>query len=275
MASAKRDIARDPRHMLLAVAFGLGSMLAAPPALAEHDECIRSYEQTQTLRRAGQLREAREQAVQCARDTCPALLAKDCAQWMSEIEESIPTVVFDVRTSSGEELTNVRVLADGKPLVEQLDGKAVPIDVGPHVFRFEAKDGKRQPIEQKILVREGERNRKIQVTLATNEPPPEPAADPVPVMAWVFGGIAVASLAGGTAFAIMGSAKESDLDACRPSCSPDAVNSVSSSYAVADILLTAGVVSAVAAAWAFLSRPTKAPAAAALFEKRGAALFHF
>lgn len=251
-------------------------MLAAGPVLAEDDACIQPYEQTQTLRRAGRLREARELAAQCARDTCPALLAKDCTRWMSEIEESIPTIVFDVRTSSGEELTNVRVLADGKPLVEQLDGRAVPIDVGPHVFRFEATDGKGQPIEQKILVREGERNRKIQVTLATNEPRPEPVARPIPVMAWVFGGVAVASLAGGTAFAIMGSSKESDLDACKPACSPDAVNSVSSSYAVADILLTAGVVSAVAAAYVFLSRPTKAPpAAAALVDKRGAALFRF
>jgi len=248
-------------------------MFVASPSLAEDDACFQSYEQTQTLRRAGKLREAREQAVQCASDACPALLAKDCTKWLSEIEQSIPTLVFDVRTASGEELTNVRVLVDGNPLVEHLDGRALPIDVGPHVFRFEALDGKFPPYEQKIVVREGERNRKIEVRLKTTEPQPKPAARTIPLGTWIFGGVAVASLGVGTAFALMGSSKEGDLEACKPSCAADAVNSVSSSYAVADILLTAGVVSAAAAVYVFLTRPTKEPsAAAALVDPRGVVL---
>jgi hypothetical protein len=243
-----------------------GIVLRTAPAFAE-DACIQPYEQTQTLRRAAKYREARNEAAKCARETCPPVLAKDCARWLNELDQSIPTIVFEVRSSSGEELTKVRVLQDGKPLLETIDGKSVMIDVGSHVFRFEATDDKSQPLEHNTVIREGEKNRRISVTL-----PAKPAAKkdevsperPIPVMAYVFGGVGVASLGAGAYFALSGRSKQSELDACKPSCPPDEVSSVSTQYAVADILLTAGVVSVIAAAYVFFSRPTTATASSAL-----------
>jgi len=264
----------------LGPSLAMGLLLAATSttsrALAA-DDCIQSYEQTQTLRRSGKLREARTEAAKCASDSCPAVLAKDCAKWLAEIDQSIPTVVFDVKSASGEELTNVRVLEDGNVIAETIDGKSVTLDVGPHAFRFESTDGKGLPTEHKTVIHEGDKNRKISVTLASPSaaaPAPAPKPErPVPVAAYVFGGVAVASLGVGTFFALSGSSKEGDLDRCRPSCPADAVNDASTSYAVADILLTAGVVSAIAAVTIFVTRPTvSAPAAAALPRRRPAGL---
>jgi hypothetical protein len=251
----------------MALVLAVGIALAAPPAYADDAACIQSYEQTQTLRRAAKLREARSEAAKCANEACPAVLARDCTKWLAELDQSIPTVVFDVRSASGEELTNVKVAMDGKPLIDKLDGKSVVLDVGPHAFRFEATDGKGLPVEQKTVVHEGDKNRKISVTMPAPSSVVVASRDdrPIPVMAYVFGGVAVASLGVGTIFAISGSSKEGDLDACKPSCSADAVNDVSTSYALADILITAGLVSGIAAAYVFLSRPSASGASTASF----------
>ena len=260
----------------------LAAMLTTTGALADDNTCIQSYEQTQTLRRAGKLREARAEAAKCAAETCPAVLAKDCTKWLSEIDQSIPTVVFEVKSASGEELTNVRVLEDGNVLAEKLDGKSVTLDVGPHTFRFESTEGKGLPNEQKMVIHEGDKNRKISVTLASpasvKSTPAEKPERPIPIATYVFGGAAIVSLGVGTVFALGGASKESDLDACRPACSADAVNDASTSYAVADILLTAGVVSAIAAATIFVTRPTvsaRAAAATPLSRRRPGLAFEF
>ncbi len=240
-------------------------ILSLPPgdAFAEDPStCIQAYEQTQNLRRSGKLRDARTEAAKCAAESCPAVLARDCTKWLGEIDQSIPTVVFEVKSAAGDELTNVKVTVDGKPLVDKLDGKSVAIDVGQHVFRFEGGDGKSPPVEQKAVVHEGEKNKKISVTLGSKTAattPPAGGERPIPPMAFVFGGVGIVSLGVGTFFAVSGSSKESDLDACKPSCSADRVNSVSTSYAFADVLFTAGVVSLVAAAYIYLARPTVLP----------------
>lgn len=240
------------------------TLLSSKDAFAEDPStCIQAYEQTQNLRRAGKLRDARTEAAKCAAESCPAVLARDCTKWLGEIDQSIPTVVFEVKSAAGDELTNVKVTVDGKPLVDKLDGKSVAIDVGQHVFRFEGGDGKSAPVEQKAVVHEGEKNKKISVTLGSKNPiaatPPAGGERPIPPMAFVFGGVGIVSLGVGTFFAVSGASKESDLDACKPSCSADRVNSVSTSYAFADVLLTAGVVSLVAAAYIYLTRPTVLP----------------
>lgn len=264
----------------LAMGLSLAATFTTTRAFAD-DNCIQSYEQTQTLRRAGKLREARAEAAKCASDSCPAVLVKDCTKWLTEIDQSIPTVVFDVKSASGEELTNVRVLEDGKVLAEKLDGKSITLDVGPHTFRFESTDGKGLPTEQKTVIHEGDKNRKISVTLAASAvaaPAPAPKAErPIPITTYVFGGVALASLGVGTVFALGGSSKEDDLERCRPSCPSDAVNDASTSYAVADILFTAGIVSAIAAVTIFITRPTVgAPAAtSALARRRPGLAFEF
>jgi hypothetical protein len=78
----------------------------------------------------------------------------------------------------------------------------------------------------------------------------------------VFGAAGVVAVGVGTVFAVSGASAESDLDACKPSCSADDVNGVSTKYAVSDVLFSAGAVSLVAAAYLFITRPTAPPAPA-------------
>lgn len=241
----------------------LGAMaLAAAPAHADDQACIKAYEQTQILRKSSKPREARDEAAKCAESSCPGVLAKDCVKWISELDEAIPTVVFEAKSATGEALTNVKVSADGKKLVDKLDGKPVPLDPGPHAFKFEAEGGKTMDAE--ATLKDGEKAHKVAVTF-----PPAPVAAkgggeaaPIPIGVWAFGGGAVVTLALGTVFAIVGSGQESDLDACKSAgCPADKVNDASTSYALADIFFTAGAVSAIAAGYLFLTRPT-APASA-------------
>lgn len=248
----------------------LAAVFAAREAHADDgaDACVASYEKAQTLRKESKLREAKEQAAVCAKDTCPALLAKDCTRWFGEIEASVPTVVFDVRAATGAELVDVKIEMDGKPLVGKLDGKAVAVDPGEHTFTFDAQGFK--PGEQKVLVREGEKSRKLSQKLERVEGAPLPPgalppARPIPAGVWIFGGTSLVALGVAGVFGVQGLSKKSDLDACGRACPPEDVNSMSSSFAISDVALGAGVVAGLAALYLFVTRPevaAEAPKAA-------------
>jgi hypothetical protein len=244
--------------VVLSLALSLGAVHAHA---ADTNACLTSYEQTQTLRRGGKLREAKQQALQCAREACPAVLTKDCARWATEIDATIPSVVFEARAADGTELVDVKVFVDDKPLVDTLDGKAVEFEPGAHTLRFEWASGKAAPVVMQTVVREGEKNRKIAATFAANGDSSgggsgESAGKrPIPLAAWVFGGIALAGVGVGTAFAVIGKSKQSDLDVCKPHCQPPDVDSMTRSFAIADVGFGVGVISAAAAVYLFLSRP--------------------
>jgi hypothetical protein len=52
---------------------------------------------------------------------------------------------------------------DGKPLLEKLDGKSLPVDIGSHTFRFELSGSSVAPAERHAVIHEGDKNRKIAV----------------------------------------------------------------------------------------------------------------
>ena len=225
------------------------------PSLADpKDACIVAYEQTQTAKRDGKLVDARAQAALCARPECDVLLTKDCARWMRELDASIPSVVLEARTPRGTELTDVHVTLDGAPLVERLDGKGLDLDPGKHVFRFERRGASAQ---ETVLVREGERNRRVRVVLGDDArgPPGEVESPGVPTGVFLFGGAAIVAFGVATAFAIDGFAKKNALDECKPRCAPSDVDAMSARFTVADVALGAGVMAAVAATYLFLTRP--------------------
>jgi hypothetical protein len=238
-------------------AIALGAAMLAVPSVAHAEDCIAAYEQTQTLRKDGKLMNARSQAALCARPECPALLARDCSKWIGELDASIPTVVLDARSASGVELTDVRVKVDGATLVEHIDGKAIQVDPGTRTFVFDAPGA--VAVEKMLVVREGEKNRKISVTIAVtgSQPTTTPKQErPIPLGVWIFGGVSVAALAMTTIFAIDGLGKKSDLDACKPHCASSDVDAMNKSFTFADFSLGAGVMAGAAAAWLYLMRPS-------------------
>jgi hypothetical protein len=141
--------------------------------------CLDASERGQNERDEGTYRAARESFMACARPTCPRVVLDSCTQWLRELDESAPTLVLGAKDEHGNDLTDVRALFDGSRFADVLDGKPLVADAGEHVLRFE-RDGS-QPVEQRLVVRAGERARLITVTMVSiprQDPPPE--VEPIP-----------------------------------------------------------------------------------------------
>ena len=155
---------------LLAGGLVLGALLfVARSASADVQACLAASEKGQRARSAGKLREAREYFLVCGAEGCPKLVRQDCAQWNSELAQTLPTVVFGARDKDGRDLFDVSVSMDGEVLVTKLDGKSVTVDPGKHTFRFEAAG--QPPVEEVALIKEGERARVLNVTFGGGSGP--------------------------------------------------------------------------------------------------------
>jgi hypothetical protein len=254
-------------------------------------ECIVASNEGQVLRDEHKLVEATARFSLCARDVCPALVRKACLEWRGEVETQLPTVVLAARDATGHDLLEVRVLVDGKPLVEKLDGSAVAIDPGPHVVRFESAG--RAPAEQDFILREGEKNRLVSVVVgpavAVPGPTPAPAASnrggsglssgvvadrgevrphrPWPVASFILAGVGAAALGSFAYFGISGQADRNSLEqTCAPSmtCDPSDVASMRTKLIVADVSLGVGIVSLAVSLYLVITRPSNTPPHATL-----------
>lgn len=235
--------------------------LAAGDAKAESKQqseskaqCISAYERGQKLKQESKLSRAREQLILCMREGCPALLRSDCEQWFKEVEEAMPSVVIDAK-SKGADVTDVKVRLDGALVAERLDGTAIQVDPGNHVFVFEAGQGPR--VEQRVLIRVGEKNRPIHVTFAAEDKVVQkpPASRPIPVLTWVFGGLGVAALGSFAYFGLTGKSEADDYQSCKPYCDQGEVDRTHNKLIAADVSLGVGVVSLGVATYLLLTRP--------------------
>jgi hypothetical protein len=146
-------------------------------------QCVSANESAQTLQDAGKLRDARAQLLLCVNAACPGPVRDDCADRLNHVEKALPTIVIAALDTGGADLTSVRVTMDGVPLVGKLSGIAVAVDPGEHVFTFEADGYARK--QTTILVREGEKGRRVSVVLqaaphGASPPTPLPTGAPAP-----------------------------------------------------------------------------------------------
>jgi hypothetical protein len=231
------------------------SLASAAPARAdEKTACVTAYERSQVLRKEGKLRRAREELRTCSRGTCPALVRAE---------------------KDGADVAAVRVVEDNEVIATRLDGKAIELEPGEHVFRFET-DGA-PPVSLTMVVHEAEKNRVVPVHFAG--PHKEPLASaasadgadttsrPVPVGVYALGGVGLAGLAGFTVLGAIGKSNESSLkSSCSPNCAKSDIDSVRAKYLAADVSLAIGVASLATAAIWYLARPTEhAPSALTAF----------
>jgi hypothetical protein len=217
--------------------------------------CLAAHEEAQSLRTQKKLHAARAQYVLCAKTECPVVLRKECSEQIEHVDAVAPTVALEALDDKGMSDTNVKVTIDGKTVAEGLTGAALPIEPGDHSFRFERADGK--ALDLKVLIVEGEKNRKVTADFQTlvpkqssptQVPPPAPESKRVPVLAFVAGGVALAAAGGFAFFAITGKSKEKDLaGSCAPNCTSADVAPVERSYLVADVSLVVAVIAAGAA----------------------------
>ena len=150
------------RAILVAVMLGVGTIATAEPAHAGPKECIAAADEGQKLRDDGKLTAARDKFIMCAAKACPGAVAKQCSQWLLDAEHDTPTVTFRALDEQGKETLAVRVLIDGVAVAQSIDARALPIDPGEHGVRFELASG--QGVENKVLVRPGEKNKMIELS---------------------------------------------------------------------------------------------------------------
>jgi hypothetical protein len=249
--------------------------------------CVGWHEQAQILRRASSLIEARADLLACSQDVCPVAVRSDCAEWLSDVGGAIPSVVIRARSAALDE-SNVRVFVDATLATSHLDGRAVELDPGIHTFRFEA-DGE-SPVEERVLVVEGEKNRILTVPFGVpfgaagpapsgtgaagpngSAAPGAPAARPIPMLDYAFAAGAVVAAGVSAGFGVWGLDEKSSLDSsCRPVCTSSQIASVRTKLVVADALLGVALVSAGAAVYVYVTRPEIALPAAPAAAARGA-----
>lgn len=232
-------------------------------AEGEKDVCISAYEMSQRLRNDGKLLASREKLLVCARDVCPAIARTACADWLSEVEKNIPTIVVAAHDETGRETDGVKVSVDGAVVSEQLDGRPIRIDPGSHSIRFELRSGK--AYEERLVITEGEKNRKVSADFVAVVPKTAPtpdkmtspqAAEPgLPTSVFILGGVAAVGLVSFTGFAVSGKSTEG----CAPSCSASQVTSLRRAYLLADVSLGVALVSAGAALYIALTSRGQAP----------------
>lgn len=224
--------------------------MAAPPS-EETQACVAASTQGQIDRDEGRLLAAREQLLSCTRELCPAIVRRSCADWLTELAERIPSVVVRVQEAGKDELPEVSVTLDDRPLA--LDGRPLPLDPGTHVLAVQAREGSAD--QRSFLVAEREQGRLIVVELPARSPPhteaphvaPKPIPKPiaslsVPVMSWVLGGLGVIGVG---AFTVLRVDVANELHAlertCSPHCSADQRDNAKREALVADISLGVGI----------------------------------
>jgi len=231
--------------------------------------CLNQHEAAQTFRRSGKLLEARDAILVCSREECPAAVRADCGAWLDGVTKNIPSLVFRVKLDD-RDVSDVRVSVDGKVVTSRLDGTPYELNPGAHALRFEYATF--APIEQDLLILEGEKNRVVSANFvnavaASKEPaskPPEGLAPiettyrPTPAMTYVLGGVALAGYGSFTAFALLGQSKKKDLETtCRPTCTDDELQPVRTQFLIADISLAVAITSTLAAGVVYFTRPDR------------------
>jgi hypothetical protein len=198
----------------------------------------------------------------CLHLRCPDFVRRDCEALRTDVQAALPTIVVRARTPGGDDATDVRVFVDGAPFLDRLDGRAKPVDPGPHTLRFEMSGA--DPIEKSVVLGEGEKMRIVDAAFATpsrtassrthGEAAGEGSSSPWP--AAIVAGAGVVAIG---AFAYLGLTGLSDYHGLQSSCGttgdckPSDVDAVRTKLWVADGLGVAGVAALGVAAWLWLS----------------------
>lgn len=244
------------RMILIAAGLAAATLVTTTAAHAGPKECVAAADEGQKLRDDGKLNAAREKFIACAAKACPGAVSKQCSQWLSETEKDMPTMTFRALDDQGKETLEVKVLVDGGKVSDTIDAHALALDPGEHKVRFERADGR--AIEEKVLLRPGEKNRLIELSFqvktapppeppkVVTPPPPGPETDRgfhVPLLGWVGLGVGVAGGVMTAVFALSANSDEKNLrTTCAPACDPSEKSSIDTKVALANVGFGIGVV---------------------------------
>ncbi len=170
------------RRPIAAASFlAVAGALAATPAQADDpttSDCLTANTNGVHLHNQHKLRDARQQFLVCASQTCPPDIRTDCAGHVAEVNTAIPTIVFEVKDATGADLTAVKISMDGQPLVDHIEGTAISLDPGEHRFTFEAPGLPR--LDKTFVIVEAMKDRRERITIGPASAPTPPPASPAP-----------------------------------------------------------------------------------------------
>jgi hypothetical protein len=238
-------------------------------------ECIAAHHESQVAQNDGHLLLAQENAMRCTNQGCPAPLVSDCANWLIELDQKIPSMVFEVRVDRQANST-AKVEVDGNPVWDWARGEALKLDPGEHVVRFLLDS--HAPIIKSVSLVEGMRLRLMSANFQGTSPQgptsPSPSASPntkvegrqvrdVPLLVYPLLGVGVLGVAGFVGFTLSGSAEHDRLaNTCAPYCTDSEIGGMRTRYIAADISLGIGATGLIGAGILYLTRPehTEQPA---------------
>lgn len=241
------------------VAVAVGAAVLAAPALAQADgvdACVESADQSQELRDNGKLVEAREKLLQCSASACPPAVAKQCAKWLVDVEQALPSIVVRVRDGAGKDVVDANVWIDEAPRASSVDGRAVVLNPGAHTILVRRQGS--PDAEERIVVASGEKHRVVTIevradVVSPKEPPKEVSVPPPPprpssghfTFPWYSGvlfGVGVAGFVSVAVLVPLARSQANDLRAtCAPTCATSDVDAVQTKITIANVMLGVGI----------------------------------
>jgi hypothetical protein len=208
----------------VAMMFIAESAFATDPSI---HECLEATESSLALNSEHQLLAERAALLVCAAEACPTEIRKECLRRTEANNAAIPTIIFEYKDAAGQDLSDVRVTVDGKPLTETLTGTPLEVDPGAHVFQFLVPN---QPvIERKFVLSTGQKNRREVIravppsgsvtAVETDSKPRSHGSSGLGsqrIAALITGGIGVAGVAVGSIFGGLAMSRRTKAEAACP-----------------------------------------------------------
>lgn len=234
------------RALIFVVLSSLGGEALAQAQAPSKEECVASFDSSQTLRDEGRLLAAMGQLLVCGNDTCPGPVRSKCVEWIEQIRRDVPSIVVAARDHEGNDIVAGRVYLDGEVVDDALSGRPIEVDPGPHILRIEAPGAPTR--ERRVVARQGQKNRVVRIATdaprkGSMGPPPDdpeptpPEETPGPVAAYASFGVAGLAVVIGTVTGIVAIVRADELeDACRDGiCHPGQKAQLESGTAVAHV----------------------------------------
>jgi hypothetical protein len=234
-------------------------------------QCLAQHEHAQDERIAGRLLAARASLRECSAAACPTLVSRDCVNWLAEVEQQIPSVIF-AGAKDGEDLVTLRVREGERLLAENITGTPLELDPGPHHFVAELPGF--PPQEATYVLQAGDKSRVVRFEFVSEAAPvPHPSATPalpssraqppralwrpIPTVTYALAGASLVAAVTGSVLGTLALSKRKEFDrACAPLCDDREVSSVRSLALGADIAIAVALLSAGGAVYTYATRPS-------------------
>lgn len=248
----------------LALAQDAAEQPAATPASGTEptrEQCLDAHREAQELKKNGKFLEANEHLLICSAGSCPGAIISDCGNWITQLEQLTPSMVFEIKLD-GKQALDAKLFVNDRPIDDL--SQAVKVNPGRHTVRVELPPF--PPREEQVVLPEGQRMRLISVEFESEKPalvdqgavapPPKEYERPVPFIFYPLLIAGVGGLASFGVFSYLGKEEQDKLEAaCEPLCTDDDLETMKKNYLVADISAGVGVAALLGASIVYLTRP--------------------